>query len=104
MNAFSSFDLFIVYIPEWKQQLRTMKYNTHRYEILHTLNHHHHQQPIMEQTYQQHSRQRKYTLWVRSSDLKGLYKLNNSTKTVKTAAYTSMVRPTVENASNLGPS
>jgi len=25
MNAFFSFDLFMVYIPECKQQLRTMK-------------------------------------------------------------------------------
>jgi len=25
MNAFISFDLFMVYIPECKQQLRTMK-------------------------------------------------------------------------------
>jgi hypothetical protein len=33
-NIFS-FDLFMVYIPECKQQLRTMK---HRYHILHTLN------------------------------------------------------------------
>ena len=38
MNAFFSFDLFMVYIPECKQQLRTVTYNTHRYEILHTLN------------------------------------------------------------------
>ena len=37
MNAFFSFDLCMVYIPECKQQLRTMKY-TRRYEILHTLN------------------------------------------------------------------
>jgi len=34
MNAFFSFDLFMVYIPEYKQQLRTMKKNTHRYKIL----------------------------------------------------------------------
>ena len=33
MNAFFSFDLFMVYIPECKQQLRT-----YRYEIVHTLN------------------------------------------------------------------
>jgi len=37
MNAFFLFDLFMVYIPECKQQLRTFKY-TRRYEILHTLN------------------------------------------------------------------
>ena len=35
MNALFPFDLFMVYIPECKQQLKTMK---HRYHILHTLN------------------------------------------------------------------
>jgi len=34
MNAFFSFDLFMIYIPECTQQLRN---NTRRYEILHTL-------------------------------------------------------------------
>ena len=37
MHAFLSFDLFMVYIPKYKQQLRTNK-NTYRYDILHTLN------------------------------------------------------------------
>ena len=38
MNAFLSVVLFMVHIPECKQQLRTMKYkcNTRRNEILHT--------------------------------------------------------------------
>jgi hypothetical protein len=36
MNSFFSFDLFMVYIPECKQQLGT-EINTHRYEILHIL-------------------------------------------------------------------
>ena len=35
MNAFFSFDLFIVYIPERKQRLRTI--NTRKHEILNTL-------------------------------------------------------------------
>ena len=35
MNAFFSFDLFMVYIPECKQQIRT---NTFRHEIVHPLN------------------------------------------------------------------
>jgi len=36
MNAFFSFDLFMVYIPECKQQLRTMKkiYADTRYRTL----------------------------------------------------------------------
>ena len=37
MNAFFPLIFFMVYIPECKQQLRTMN-NTCRYEILHTLN------------------------------------------------------------------
>ena len=37
MNAFFSFDLFMVYIPEWKHQLGTMKY-TRGFNILHILN------------------------------------------------------------------
>ena len=35
MNAFFSFDLFIVYIPERKQRPRTI--NTRKHEILNTL-------------------------------------------------------------------
>jgi hypothetical protein len=35
MNAFFSFDLFLVYIPECKQQLRTMKYYTQIQDIAH---------------------------------------------------------------------
>ena len=37
MNCFF-FDLCMLYIQECKQQLRTMKKNTRRYKILHTLN------------------------------------------------------------------
>jgi len=35
MNAFFSFDLGMVYIPECKQQLRTMKYYTDIRDIAH---------------------------------------------------------------------
>jgi hypothetical protein len=35
MNASFSFDLFMVYIPECKQQLRTMKYYTQIRDIPH---------------------------------------------------------------------
>ena len=35
MNLFFSFDLFIVYIPEYKQQLITMKWYTQIRDIAH---------------------------------------------------------------------
>ena len=35
MNAFFSFDLFMVYIPECKQLLRTMKYYPQMQDIAH---------------------------------------------------------------------
>jgi len=35
MNAFFSFHIFMVYLPECKQQLRTMKWYTQIREIAH---------------------------------------------------------------------